>query len=132
LDCLQTHGIEVKECVEKKENLTLEHSGNIEEGFAEITNNLDDLVSKLPKKDQICETLEYMKDCTSDGLKKCKDPTPENLMTSMLMQVGKGLECKLTESSMRHMSGANVSGGQEAISFLPSLLLIGVFGVFAF
>lgn len=98
LECLQTHGDEVKKCVEAKQDL------EINEDTLSNLNNLDlnDLASKrVPKTDEICTSIEQLHECASLGLRKCKDPTPENLMTSMLMQVGKALECKVTDFKTR-------------------------------
>lgn len=129
LECLQTHGDEVKKCVESKADVelnedTLNNIGDL--------NSLNDLVNKpvaIPKTDEVCTSIEQLHECASLGLRQCKDPTPENLMTAMLMQVGKALECKVSEFKTR--TASSTDSGHQAAASIPSLIVLGLMGLFA-
>ncbi|CAL8108915.1 unnamed protein product [Orchesella dallaii] len=131
IDCVEKHGDDVKRCIEEKQDFEVN-----EESLQDLNaENLNELVSKVPKKDDICESIQQAQECTSVGLRKCKDPTPENLMTSMLMQVGKGLECKIAESK-KQISGVTatsaVGNHAAAAVTIKSVLLSAVIGILAF
>jgi hypothetical protein len=126
LECIQTHGDEVKKCVEQRQELV---------GINEDNLNLNDIANQkftIPKSDEVCKSIDELHECASVGLRKCKDPTPENLMTSMLKQVGKALECKVKEinSSSRQVDTSGSTLG--AIVTLESLLIAGLISLLAF
>lgn len=128
LDCVQERGEEVKRCVEEKNGIDEE---TVHEQLSGNPEDLTDAINKLkvPQSDEICKKITELHECASIGLKKCKDPTPENLMTSMLRQVGKALECKVAELQR---SDSQTSSGAEQLIAIPLLALGGIAALFAF
>jgi len=123
MECLEQHGDHVKSCVESRQ----------EKNLAKLPDNLDgglpDLPDKLPGKDDICEALTDMMECTSKELRRCKDPTPENLATSMIRYVAKAVKCTIKEDrgilgKPQQISGASrnfdVSRGLEFAALIAT------------
>lgn len=111
LNCLEKHGDTVRDCIN-------EH--NTEE-------NQEDL----------CRSVETVSECAVT-FKKCSDPTPENLISSMLRQVQKVMGCPVTSEAYR--SGSSGAAAtlvmaqtslvrQHGLSFVASMALI-TFGAF--
>lgn len=130
-ECIQTHGDEVKKCIEKKQDIA-----GIELNEESLSNiDLNDLANKplpLPKTDEICTNMEQLYECVSVEFRKCKDPTPENLMSSMLKQVSKALECKISESTHHRSTSAGISSGiSPGMAAMDAVVLLGIIGAFA-
>jgi hypothetical protein len=108
MECLEKHGDHVKTCVEGKHDLP-----DVADGIPELPANL------VPKKDDICQALNSLEECTSKELRHCKDPTPENLATSMIKYVAKAVECKVIERPMSNRSAGKSFSQSGSIGMIP-------------
>jgi hypothetical protein len=83
MTCLQEHGDGVKRCM-----------GDINEFENDVPVNPQ--ISDI-KTEEICEKMQKMATCARTELKKCKDTTPENIVSSMLHSSGQTIGCKFAK-----------------------------------
>ncbi|CAG7837829.1 unnamed protein product [Allacma fusca] len=111
--CMDSHGEEVKECIMNSEKI---------KNRPEI-NDIND----IPNEEDICKSLKQLHDCSHQGLSKCDDSTPENLVTSMLKAVSKAVGCStIPEPPSRQTSAAEYMTTSHFL-LLPCILVVGVF-----
>jgi len=101
LNCLEQHGDTVRDCINEQ---------NTEENLNE---------------EDLCKSVDSAVKCAST-FKKCSDPTPENLISSMLRQVQKVMGCPVTQEAYRSGSSSGAAPGPAPQSSLGFSLLISV------
>lgn len=116
-ECLEKHGDGVKKCM-----ADINEFEDIPEDPSQI--KIPDPNNLAVTTDEICEKMEELATCTGKELKKCRDTTPENLVTSMLHFSSGQIGCNIkpVQTSNQRAGSVSASGSGSFSSEINTLV----------